>query len=244
MSYVGVNLSGRFGNQLFKYAFARAYAEHWGLRLLTTPWIGQEIFQINDPPMEGKMEERDSLLFEQWDGEENVEITGVCQHQKHLIYVKHDAKRWFRFRPAVQKALESIPRPLAAAHLRWGDFLTPDSEFVAISKESYLEAMWKYSVDSTKVEWISEEAPMILEGLPSFLPDFYRLMSANVLFRANSSFSWWAGTLGSHTWVFSPDLRGIPYKQPRFPIATVPFVVGNHMALTSWWEGHSELHIS
>ena len=35
---------GQFGNQVFQYAFAVAYAELWGLRLRTPRWVGAHVF--------------------------------------------------------------------------------------------------------------------------------------------------------------------------------------------------------
>lgn len=37
-------VEGRFGNQLFQYAFARALAEKYGAELQTSDWIGPQIF--------------------------------------------------------------------------------------------------------------------------------------------------------------------------------------------------------
>ena len=77
----------------------------------------------------------------------------------------------------------------------------------------------------------------------AFLPDFYALMQAEVMFRAPSTFGLWAGILGNQKRVFSPDLRGKPWQGEGRPKQDVPFVEGNHMPLTSHWVGHSELHL-
>jgi hypothetical protein len=41
-------------------------------------------------------------------------------------------------------------------------------------------------------------------GNLGILPDWYRLLKAPILFRGNSTFSWWAATLGYHERVFAP----------------------------------------
>ena len=47
MSTLGAN--GRFGNQLFQYAFARRYAETHGLELAVSDWVGRDLFALDDP---------------------------------------------------------------------------------------------------------------------------------------------------------------------------------------------------
>ena len=42
---------GRFGNQLFQYAFLRHYARSRGLEVQTPHWVGQELFGHADPPI-------------------------------------------------------------------------------------------------------------------------------------------------------------------------------------------------
>lgn len=42
---------GRFGNQLFQYAFLRICAKKSGSRVECPPWIGQTLFGLNDPPI-------------------------------------------------------------------------------------------------------------------------------------------------------------------------------------------------
>jgi hypothetical protein len=40
---------GRFGNQVFQYAFLRTYAKRYGLAYQCPRWIGQQLFGHNDP---------------------------------------------------------------------------------------------------------------------------------------------------------------------------------------------------
>lgn len=42
---------GRFGNQVFQYAFGRLYAARHGLRYQAPQWAGSELFGHNDPPI-------------------------------------------------------------------------------------------------------------------------------------------------------------------------------------------------
>ena len=228
---------------MMQYAFARAYAERRSCQLQTTSWIGQRVFQLDDPPLDRILPGRNDLELERWTGETNIAIVGYAQHQKHLIYSRAEALKWFTFRPEILAQLSGVPRYRVAAHLRWGDFATTPG-FIIISKESYLGACRQFGIDVNELHFVSEENPLVVPGLDpnlSFLPDFYALILADILLRGPSTFSWWAGVLGNHSRIFSPDQRGIPHSQPA--PQHVPFVEDNHMPITAWWGGHSELHL-
>jgi tetratricopeptide (TPR) repeat protein len=49
MSTLGKN--GRFGNQIFQYAFLKIYSKEHNLMVETSEWIGQYLFGHNDPPI-------------------------------------------------------------------------------------------------------------------------------------------------------------------------------------------------
>ena len=46
---------GRFGNQLFQYAFLRICAEKSGAKVECSPWIGQSLFGHNDAPISKRL---------------------------------------------------------------------------------------------------------------------------------------------------------------------------------------------
>lgn len=232
MSAVGVELGeGGFGNALFKYAFARAFAVRGGLQLFTTPWIGQKLFGIDDRPLSG--------------APPGVGIIpGFSQRGSDIIYTKAQVREWFKFLPEVIDKLKGIEPPKVAVHLRWGDFVDHHG-FIAVSAPSARKAVEERGYNLEDVTWVCPNNPLLIEGVvPTWLPDFWRLMTAKVLFRGPSTFSWWAGTLGEDRPIFSPDQRGIPWEGSGRGFQDVPFVEGNQSPITSWWEGHSELNIS
>ncbi len=256
MPLITVTLQEGFGNRMSQYAFARAYAELHGCELQTTPWMGSHVFDINDPPITKELPTVTMESFETWDGRTDINLVGWGQHQKNLIYTRNQVREWFRFRPEILDALKNVPSYEVVAHLRWGDFVWCPG-FVAITKESYLRACTQYGVDATKLRFISEEEPIVVPELETgdhhtrgtdpritnlgFLPDFYAMMQAQILFRACSTFSFWAATLGNARRVFSPDLSGINYIDPGY--REVPFVEGNHMPITMDTSCHSQLHL-
>lgn len=184
---------GRFGNQLFQYCHARAFAEHNDCELRLPAWVGEEIFDL--PPVPRP------------DGSEEI-LGGYRQRQEDLIYTRKQVKEWLRFKPVVAAdLLRLIPVEPNAAHLRKGDY--PGYGYPMVSLDSYKRQFHKLGISSFSV--ISEERPYYDREFccaRSFLPDFYRLMSAKVLLRGNSSFSWWAAVL-SEAVIYSPIIDGL-----------------------------------
>ena len=105
--------------------------------------------------------------------------------------------------------------------------------YSVISKKSYEKAFKKFDVDSEKVEWTTDDwsgnwgvgkpsdnkwfkrrggwtYPMGSEHMEDvvfdWFPDFLRLYFARSVFRANSSFGFWACLLGNQKNIFSPVL--------------------------------------
>lgn len=158
-------------------------------------------------------------------GEGDVELTGYSQHRCN--YTKTMLSRWFKFRPEIVQQLAHLtPKPLS--HRRVGDYR--DNCYPIISASSYATAWAKYSYEPMEI--VTEETAMLVPGLPNFLPDFYRMSISPVLFRGNSSFSWWAGAL-SNGKVYSPQVVGLQYGIEH---DNVPFVEGN-------WSRIADLHM-
>jgi hypothetical protein len=259
MSVITTILQEGFCNRMAQYAFVRGYAERYGCTLQTNPWMGQKVFMIDDPPIASmNMHERSEDTIEDWAGETDIRISGGGLHQHSLYYTRAQARKWFTFRPEILEMLKAVPHFEVAAHLRWADFVGLD-DFVTISSKSYFKACEKFGIDATKLRFISEEDPIVLPGFPvkgnehsrggdpaldkglGFLPDFYALMNADILLRANSTFSLMAALIGNNKRVFCPNIVGIPSRGDRPLYQDVPFVEGNHMPITNYW-GHSELH--
>jgi len=51
MTQIGPKRGGRFGNQVFKYAFLNLYATRYQLKIETNPWVGQYLFNLKNPPV-------------------------------------------------------------------------------------------------------------------------------------------------------------------------------------------------
>lgn len=222
---------GRFGNQLFQYAFARAYAERYDAELQTPHWVGEKIFKIEANPITKTLPrtEIDSVRF----GRVNIDLFGYFQLPRFIDFLSTAKLReWFQFR---DKWFEWFPKSdefTVVAHLRRGDYETKYSNvFCTVSRESYEKTIEDLELeDPYKLLWLSEEDQKHDGTLGSdlqFLPDFFEMINADILLRANSTFSFWAGFFNQEGKVYSPVVGDLVGEH------TVPFVQGNHEKIVS-----------
>jgi len=143
------------------------------------------------------------------------------------------------------------------AHLRRDDISdaqynrTHGQGYSVICRDSYLRAFRKFGFPEESIEWVSDDYagkwhigrkqrwrggwayPIGSQYIPGvgfdWLTDFLQLYFARTIFRANSSFSWWAGLLSPTARVFSPvlDKRHI-YGVDGMEEIDVDFLEGNH----------------
>jgi hypothetical protein len=156
------------------------------------------------------------------------------------------------------------------AHLRRDDISDPEYNrthvqgYSVVSMESYLRAFRKFGYSEGAIEWVSDDYsgkwhvgrkkrlpgtwtyPIGSEYLPGvifdWLGDFLKLYFARTIFRANSSFSWWAATLSPTAKVFSPVIdKNHIYGVDGTEEIAVDFVEGNHPHwLPHWVRGEFE----
>ena len=144
----------------------------------------------------------------------------------------------------VYRFYESLQGTYDVAHVRRGDITsrTDSSGYSVISLDSYLRTFEKFDCDPNRVIFVSDDDSLRTPGLdfrdtpgdndwhyPSgqelipdvfypFFQDFLKMIFARRLFRANSSFSWWAAFLAKGK-VYSPILRDrIDYPTKRCEI--------------------------
>jgi hypothetical protein len=144
------------------------------------------------------------------------------------------------------------------AHLRRDDIANAEYNNVntqgysVISKDSYEKAFIQFGFNKDEILWVSDDntgkwhtrdkklknfgwnyptGSVYKEG-PMFdwLEDFLKLYFARNIFRANSSFSWWASFLSPTATVYSPVLDKISIygRNNKFEEIDVDFVRGNH----------------
>lgn len=218
---VGISFCGGFGNQLFQYTFARAYAEATKATLLTPKWIGQKVFTLSDPILDCPLPR--AGFDEIPDGKVNIILSGYFQSQKAINLLSRSKLRsWLNIRDKWRQTF-TLKLPVAA-HVRRGDYVDLGNIYCLVSESSYVEACLKFGLNPSLITWVRDglrpQIQILLdEGIP-FLEDFMLLVNSDVLLRANSSFSWWAGVLTSGR-VFSPLV------EDRVGVQNVDFIEGN-----------------
>lgn len=142
------------------------------------------------------------------------------------------------------------------AHLRRGDIADVNYNknntqgYSVISKNSYFNAFEKFNFDKDKILWISDddknlwhldrpqtdnfgwrypEGSNYKPGLMfDWLEDFLKIYFARTVFRANSSFSWWACFLSKTAKTYSPVIdKRLIYGVDGLEEINVDFIEGN-----------------
>ena len=240
--------NGRFGNQLWQYAFAKTYAIKNDYELqVPSNWLGRTLFDIPDPPVKEEFKSIELDAFP--DGEHSIDLHGYYQHQKYADYMDVDEVRgFFKFKDVWLERFPKVKDYYVACHLRQGDFnVLPN--YCTIHPRAYVSSVVKYGYDPEDIVWVSEEIKheddtrnysddKSWHGNISFLYDFFLLFNADVLFRSNSTFAWWASFLSNKELSYSPVVQGLAGKRN----IDVDFVLGNwpcHMEIDS---RHSDIH--
>lgn len=226
---------GRFGNNMFQFAHAKAFAEKNELELRMDPWVGEKVFTLG-----GYKPVRPN-------GSENFVLRGYFQNQESLNYTRADCRRWFKIRDELLPSLVNFSAYCEHAHLRRGDYAGYGYPVIsrkavdAAQLEHQYQDEFRKNYRGPQYAVVSDEQPLkspLFVGEMAFLPDFYRLMRAPLLYRGNSSFSYWAAVLG-HGKVFSPIIKGLVGGVEH---DNVPFVPGNWPALADL-QGITDLHL-
>jgi len=202
---------GGLGNQLFQMAFAIAYCEKYGHTLHAPESVLEKVFQLSFPRPTRELPSRNEDTA---NGEGDIQLYGYFQNQKSIdLYTRTKAKEWLKFRPEIYEKLSTINKHEFVAHRRLCDYR--NLGYPIPSAASYSHAIMKcFKGDAGKLVWlISDEQPSVAGLFPKdidLIGDFYQMMCAKVLFRANSTFSYWAWVLADENQrVFSPIIDGL-----------------------------------
>ena len=247
---------GRFGNQLFTLAFAKAYADSIGATLeIPSDWVGRIIFpHFKDYPTLSK-----TVPFVDFHhmpkGETNIALQGFYQNQESIDTWKATPYRdWFKISDNFMIPHKEVWRfvtehygTMPICHIRSGDY--KETPYPILSEHTFIKAIRKYVPDYFDgIHWafVSDgetsepQLPQLLKGTYlDFLSDFIYMMLTPVLFRGNSSFSWWAATLAEPGQkVYSPLVQGLTNKDTE-----CAFAEGNWPAFLPHDEHHTDLHL-
>ena len=173
-------------------------------------------------------------------------------HLQHVFEFSDEVKRLEAYR-----RYSDLQGLYDVAHLRRDDISdaqynrTHIQGYSVISRDSYRQAFKRFGYEEDAIEWVSDdytgkwhagrgirarggwEYPTGSHYYPGlmfdWLTDFLKLYFARTIFRANSSFSWWAAMLSPTARVFSPVIdKAHIYGVDGLEEISVDFVEGNH----------------
>jgi len=220
---------GRFGNQIFQYLFARAYAEKYNATLEIPNWIGEKIFKNVSHRKPSRILPRTARDIVPWNIVD-IDLFGYFQKKQFIdILSESKVQEWLQLKDEWIERFKKKENYSVVAHLRRGDYITKYSKhFCIVSKESYIKACEKFNISKDKIIWLSEETQEFnpeLDNDLQFLPDFLSMINADILLRSNSTFSLWAGFFNRNK-VYSPLVKD------TIGFSDVEFIEGNASALT------------
>ncbi|BCS55957.1 hypothetical protein GSbR_13200 [Geobacter sp. SVR] len=184
MSTLGSN--GRFGNQVFQYAFLRIFARQHGYELETSDWIGQWLFDHHDPAVTRQLplvKEKSNILSEalipaSQESFRYSDFVGFFQYHTSY-YAPHRDFFHSLFRPApalettmnaaVQK-LRALGKTVVGLHLRRGDygydyfFVTPNQWYL-----DWLQKIWP-TLEEPVLFIASDEPDKVLADFADYRP--------------------------------------------------------------------------
>jgi hypothetical protein len=188
MSTLGSN--GRFGNQLFQYAFLKIYGKRHHLQVETPLWIGQYLFGHQDPPITRPLPmirqysyrlDLDYIANSQIPFK-NVDFWGYFQyHTSYYAPEKEYFRSLFKPVPAIEARMGEVfnrlrakGKTLVGLHLRRGDYGTygPNSTFFIAPSEWYkewLRGVWD-TLDEPVLFIASDEPDKVLGDFAEFHP--------------------------------------------------------------------------
>jgi hypothetical protein len=135
MSTLGQN--GRFGNQIFQYAYLRLYAQTLGLEVETGDWIGRDLFGLEErlvtrplPSLQEGSFDAAAALVPGSAAKTNVDLVGYFQLPTAAFRPhKSQFRRLFALHGRARALVDQVwqttcggDRPLIALHLRRTDF--------------------------------------------------------------------------------------------------------------------------
>jgi hypothetical protein len=218
--------SGRFGNQIFQYAYLRIFCKEYQC----PEWIGQRLFGHKDPPVTVRFR----TVNEKWTlditksevfGKDNIDVLGAFQYHTRCYPIREQFRSLFRPVPSVVqevgvqiRMLRSGGHTLVGIHIRHGDygrfprrkpswcFRAPTSWYLDWLKEHWMQLrdpvllLASDDIENVLPDFADYKPITILPG-PDFAPDyadFYMLTQCDYLLISNSSFSFAASMINEH----------------------------------------------
>jgi hypothetical protein len=234
---------GRFGNQLFQYAFLRATARRLGVKFFCPEWAGDRIFLLNDGQERAGIPGPTDKEYRQPLGncgfvdsalriEDGTDIRGYFQAERY--FDRESVTRWYTFKPDAVTAVQGKYRPIDLAqctgiHLRFGDM--KDNPMFVVLPPGYYATALSILPPRKQILVFSDEVPAAKEHLRNIpgnfsyvegnedFEDLYLMTRCGDFVCSVSTLSWWGAWLndGASKRVVAPPAGLRPGSFVRSP---------------------------
>lgn len=213
MSVTFANLGsyGRKGNAMFQIAATIGYAKKYDVPFFFPEWEHQKEFSLPESfflpkkSIHFSSEIREArYTYSDLPFQKDCSLSGYFQSWKYFDHCSDYIREIFTLR---EKENNITFKGLCAVHVRRGDYLQFPDHHPTLDMSYYKAAMErvpasKFLIFSEDVQWCRENfvGPQFIVTEPaSSAIDFKMQMSCNHFIIGNSSFSWWAAWLGTHS---------------------------------------------
>lgn len=212
---------GRFGNQLFQYAFLRTQAKRLGTKFYCPPWKGDTVFNLRDETERGSIFTSSSVYLEgdlkhgfhreATEIQDGTDVGGYFQSDR--FFSKEDVLGWYDFNRSLFVDLEKKYAHIdfadaTAIHLRLGDYNQVSLQFYVAKKTYFKKALAamprrKHILVFSDEPRFAREYLDFIQGNIIFIEgnkdyeDFYLMSKCHDMICSASSFSWWAAYLNT-----------------------------------------------
>lgn len=211
ISILQLGNKGRFGNQLFQYAFARLYANEYQLEALMPDWIGRDLFDLDDPLLTQMLPRVNESEFDFF-ASLNRQLGEPIREKDISGYFLPHTKRWGnrvdQFQslfepgknicPIVEQAVNFLKREsqtIIAVHIRRGDFgegqfwIAPTNWYVDWLRTIWHDAkkplLYVATDDDRVIADFADFSPLSSRDLPVSIPGAEFYLDHYVLSRAD-----------------------------------------------------------
>lgn len=237
---ISINLDGRHGNHLWKYAVCRTVAEHNGYEFhIPRNWLGKDLFDCSL----GIEQETPKQIFIDHPSQvynpdifkipDFTRIQGFVQAEHYIINNKKNVQSWFTQRTKNTALFDQVGlgNRTCVINFRGEDYKNMSD--VYIEGKFYHDSIRHIKSFDPNVNFVVvcndvEEARKFFPDYPIYHfgvnDDYYLINQAEYLIIANSTFSWWAAWLND-----------------RCKMVIAPKYWFRHNVSNGWWSNASSI---